>query len=628
MTTYEQIYRMLNDLQPSHIDQGQSRYALLHYVFAHVFSGADPNELIQGAVRFIRVYCERQVRTFSCKTYVETWEYFNEFSKLLSTTFGVLDQLQTGYQSVETRIANAFYTFYIQKVQQGIRSLVQRSVETLRRQSCKMLCNRHTLSELHDLSTTILECDKYTSTNLYDQIQNEQSDRDVWDASYVCASYIRSTRTMIRCMRMTIKTEVAINYAIGIDNKIYTPHWFSTLFKTASYNIFSPHNLGSLCYILANIHIIPDILHMLYFKINETIVNEGENPEQLCSLIWNWTQLVSRCQPKVQLSIECQIKGTLRRLPQLLGRLASYICGWKFESRLLQRIIRTAALVQAETVFCDTYIEHVRANVYRGLTLDDQREKWSAIHNNFSHPINRFLFSSFTIRNKNNTLCVLKAPECATHTHIPPNLIPEIWREYTKPKGNNKRISIYLYGGTAELMCRLQTDIMITCTTIQMIILLMFNTRSSITWQEILVKIPVEEYILRNHLLSLAHPSVSVLRKNPNKTQTGLNDVFSLNTHLSSTCGALIVPLMSLTNQSSSGLSMTPDVPSSNARLTATIIRFMKQKRQVNHIDLLRFVRNSVHIPMSLFLKQIDALIKQGYIRRNNSLRSLYEYVP
>lgn len=69
----------------------------------------------------------------------------------------------------------------------------------------------------------------------------------------------------------------------------------------------------------------------------------------------------------------------------------------------------------------------------------------------------------------------------------------------------------------------------IICSTYQMMILLLFNDHELLTFKEILELTGTSENILENHLLSLCHPTVCIIRKRPNCATLLDTDKFMLN---------------------------------------------------------------------------------------------------
>lgn len=116
--------------------------------------------------------------------------------------------------------------------------------------------------------------------------------------------------------------------------------------------------------------------------------------------------------------------------------------------------------------------------------------------------------------------------------------ICEIFTSYFQNKRAGTKLAWQLNSGDAELIVQFNpnTERLITVSTFQMIILLLFNHPKKKVWKfsEIEETTHISKAYLEAHILCLAHPSKQVLLKKPNVKEVKPDDEFKLNTKFSS----------------------------------------------------------------------------------------------
>ncbi|KMS93765.1 hypothetical protein BVRB_028190, partial [Beta vulgaris subsp. vulgaris] len=158
-----------------------------------------------------------------------------------------------------------------------------------------------------------------------------------------------------------------------------------------------------------------------------------------------------------------------------------------------------------------------------------------------------------------------ESPKC----HLPACLEAscEFFSAYYKSKHAGHKIFWQTSLGSAELNVRFKPGRKeLIVHTYQMCILMLFNDADSITFAEIqnLTGIPSNE--IQRHLLSLAHPKVRILLKNPNTKQIASDHVFTFNKMYTSNLFRVKVPLL----QASSGDNKNSE-PGSDKEITKAI---------------------------------------------------------
>jgi len=177
--------------------------------------------------------------------------------------------------------------------------------------------------------------------------------------------------------------------------------------------------------------------------------------------------------------------------------------------------------------------------------------------------------------------------------------------------------------------------------TYQMCILMLYNQADKYTFAEMLKLTSIPEEELKRHLLSLAHPKVKVLKKNPNTQKIENDHVFHFNTQYTSQLFKNKIPLMSA-KALASGASKNggavggTEIPASvlearKNQVEASLVRIMKARKTLDHNNLLAEVVKQLSsrfaVEPSFIKKRIDSLIEREYMQRDKENRRLYHYV-
>lgn len=173
-------------------------------------------------------------------------------------------------------------------------------------------------------------------------------------------------------------------------------------------------------------------------------------------------------------------------------------------------------------------------------------------------------------------------------------------------------------------------------TTYQMLVLLVFNDKKKVTFQEILNRTGVPKTELAHHLLSLVHPKVAVVLKRPNTKSLEPNHEFMLNPKYFNKQKRVNVPLMQpLKIWGQEEEEETQEKKEKRIQqqyqIDNSICCIMMTRRKLSHPILVREVicrLKSRFIPRSYIIKKrIEALIEQEYLERDPQDRSSYRYV-
>mmetsp|Transcript_11033 Transcript_11033/g.18170 ORF Transcript_11033/g.18170 Transcript_11033/m.18170 type:complete len:963 (-) Transcript_11033:61-2949(-) len=198
----------------------------------------------------------------------------------------------------------------------------------------------------------------------------------------------------------------------------------------------------------------------------------------------------------------------------------------------------------------------------------------------------------------------------------------------------------------------------LSVTTYQMCILVLFNTRDTLTLKQIRDETNIPEDELRRHLVSLCTPKHRILRKgSKGKGISGDDDTFTYNADYTSKMTKVKVPMVSMRDASSAsaggakgsgsaaaaGASKSAGLVDGSAAvplsveedrrhlLEAAIVRIMKARKVLNHNDLVAEVTRQLSgrfVPPPQFVKKrVESLIEREYLERDEADRRVYRYM-
>ncbi len=174
----------------------------------------------------------------------------------------------------------------------------------------------------------------------------------------------------------------------------------------------------------------------------------------------------------------------------------------------------------------------------------------------------------------------------------------------------------------------------VQCTTFMGMILLALDAHKGrpLSMESISTITGVHYEILANHILSLCHPAVKVLLKNPNIKELEPSHQFMINSKFTSELLRVNVPLLSLYSTSKEDDEMKRAIElQRNHIVDCNIVRIMKTRKELGHnllvIELVKAVAPKFMCDVALVKKRIDALIEQEYIERKEDDRTVYQYL-
>jgi len=172
--------------------------------------------------------------------------------------------------------------------------------------------------------------------------------------------------------------------------------------------------------------------------------------------------------------------------------------------------------------------------------------------------------------------------------------------------------------------------------TYQMVLLLMFNTRDKITYDEMKAETSIPERELTRALqpLSIGRPTQRILVKTPKSKEFEPSHTFHINETFSSALYRIKVQQASARQgEAEPERNETRKKVDEDRKheIEACIVRIMKSRKQLNHNQLVSEVveqLNKRFQPSPLIIKKrIEGLIEREYMKRSDHDRKMYIYL-
>lgn len=174
----------------------------------------------------------------------------------------------------------------------------------------------------------------------------------------------------------------------------------------------------------------------------------------------------------------------------------------------------------------------------------------------------------------------------------------------------------------------------ISCSTHQMVVLLLFNDAESLTYEDILSATAIPEAELKRVLQSLACvKGKNVLRKEPMSKDIAFEDVFSVNDNFTSKLVKVKIGTVTAQRESDAERGETRERVEEDRKpqIEAAIVRVMKARRVLGHNEVVaevsRQLSSRFNPQPAVIKKRIESLIEREYLERDSKDRTLYRYV-
>jgi len=225
-------------------------------------------------------------------------------------------------------------------------------------------------------------------------------------------------------------------------------------------------------------------------------------------------------------------------------------------------------------------------------------------------------------------------PDCNVPAHI--SALCESYKTFYIDSYEGRKLTWQMNLGSAEIKVRFDEPLTLVVSSYQMLILLLFQNRNSLTFQTIAdeTQIPIPE--LKRHLISLAAPKYKVLRKDPKGKAIGPDHTFTFNNGFKSKIRRVRIPLISSRSTKTQAPTKTGEIPREVQEdrkhlIEAAIVRIMKARKQMNNSNLvaevIKQLKSRFNPKPANIKKRIEALLEREYIERDESDRRIYRYV-
>lgn len=211
----------------------------------------------------------------------------------------------------------------------------------------------------------------------------------------------------------------------------------------------------------------------------------------------------------------------------------------------------------------------------------------------------------------------------------------EEFKNFYQSAYSGRRLAWQTGMGTAELRATFGPKRHeISCSTHQMVVLLLFNDAEKLTYEEIAAATAIQEAELKRVLQSLACvKGKNVLRKEPMSKDISPGDVFSVNDSFTSKLYKVKIGTVAAQRETETERGETRERVEEDRKpqIEAAIVRVMKARRVLGHNEVVAEVTRQLSARFNpapaVIKKRIESLIEREYIERDAQDRTLYRYV-
>eukprot|EP01130_Rhizamoeba_saxonica_P018665 TRINITY_DN9413_c0_g1_i1.p1 TRINITY_DN9413_c0_g1~~TRINITY_DN9413_c0_g1_i1.p1 ORF type:complete len:534 (+),score=92.15 TRINITY_DN9413_c0_g1_i1:241-1602(+) len=226
----------------------------------------------------------------------------------------------------------------------------------------------------------------------------------------------------------------------------------------------------------------------------------------------------------------------------------------------------------------------------------------------------------------------LNIPE--TNFQVPDELIDNLvaFENFHSKKYDRRRVTWLFQFSKGELRSLYtENEIIFSCSTFQMGILLLFNEYDKISAEDIQEITNMNDITLKNTLLSLIKTRVLLVSPKNSRTITKKHR-FAINPRFSSKRRKVLINVAVKDMQQVANPSIQSRIEEDRKLLIqASIVRIMKANNSLNHNELLTNVVTQVQKrfkpKINVIKKCIDILIEKGYMQRSENNKETYIYV-
>lgn len=223
---------------------------------------------------------------------------------------------------------------------------------------------------------------------------------------------------------------------------------------------------------------------------------------------------------------------------------------------------------------------------------------------------------------------------------IPRELISccEQFKEFYNTAHSGRKLAWQTNMGTAEIRATFGTKKHeISCSTHQMIVLMLLNDSESLTYGEIAEHSGIPDAELKRVMLSMTLvKGKNVLRKSPDYSvskEIAMEDSFTVNESFSSKLYKVKIGTSAASRESDTGVIETREKVEEDRRpqIEAAIVRLMKSRKVLDHNEVIASVTqqlsNRFNPSPAAVKRRIESLIEREYLERDQNDRNLYRYI-
>jgi len=160
---------------------------------------------------------------------------------------------------------------------------------------------------------------------------------------------------------------------------------------------------------------------------------------------------------------------------------------------------------------------------------------------------------------------------------------------------------------------------------------MLFNRKDIFTYKEIKEETNIPPDELSRNILSLAHPKVRVLNKNPNNKTLDDNHQFRFNRRYQNQRYRVAIPMLKK-QQKTEPDQLPPGVQEQRKnRVEAAIVRIMKSRKLLQHnqlvSELIKQLSSKFQPDPAFLKKRIESLIEREFLKRDANDWRTYHYL-
>jgi len=325
----------------------------------------------------------------------------------------------------------------------------------------------------------------------------------------------------------------------------------------------------------------------------------------------------------------------------------------------MDHVVMLYGYIRDKDIFERDYQQYLSSRLLQDLSESEQSERsmigklktesgyhWTSKLEDMFKDIQRSKELMVDFRKKNHDFeCELNVSVCTTGAwptssiqpvKKPPDIIrvSETFTNFYLNRFSGRRLNFQMDKGKADVSVQFnaKTKKILVVSTYQMLVLLLFNNKTTWTFKEMMDQTSIPKEDLQVAALSMAHPKVKVMRKAPNTKEIKDDDKFQINPKYNNNRARVNIPTLNIKSNKpeQDDKNMEAIYRLRRHQMDAAIVRIMKARKTLKHPDLVtevvkqlrgRFTPKPVDIK-----KRIANLIELEYLERDENDRQLYHY--